>query len=363
MKFLVFSFVVSLAVTLLLVRSNRRHSRPPPAELAARPQNVHLLPVPRLGGLALVAGVVVSVVWVQWSIPRDHVAMWSLVGAALPAFLGGLAEDLTHRVSPRRRLVLTVVSAALGVWLLDAVLRRTDIPGLDTIVLWYPAAVAMTLLAVTGVSNAINIIDGFNGLASMCALFMLMALAYVAYQVDDPFVFLTALIYVGAVLGFFVWNFPAGLIFLGDGGAYFLGFSVAELGIVLIGRNPEVSPLFPLLLCIYPIVETLFSIYRRSVVRGVAAVSPDGIHLHTLIYRRVIGPVIGLESERRRAVRNSMTSTYLWVLCLMSVIPAVLWWQSSAVMALFIGTFAVSYVALYCRILKFRTPWWLKLRR
>ena len=66
------------------------------------------------------------------------------------------------------------------------------------------------------------------------------------------------------MLGFFVWNFPAGLIFLGDGGAYFLGFYVAELAILLLHRNPAVSPMFPLLLCIYPVFETLFSIYRRT---------------------------------------------------------------------------------------------------
>jgi UDP-N-acetylmuramyl pentapeptide phosphotransferase/UDP-N-acetylglucosamine-1-phosphate transferase len=359
MKFLVFSFAVSLAVTLLLVRSTHRHPLLS-SGFTAGPQDVHFHPVPRLGGLALFAGIVVSIAWVHWSVQGDHVAMWSLMAAALPAFLAGLVEDVTHNVSPRRRLVLTAVSAALGIWLLDAVLRHTDIPGLDTLLLWTPAAVALTLLTVTGVANAINIIDGFNGLASMCVLFMFLALAYVGYQVNDQFVFLTALIYVGAVLGFFVWNFPAGLIFLGDGGAYFLGFSLAELGIVLIERNPEVSPLFPLLMCIYPIVETLFSIYRRTIVRGVAAVAPDGIHLHTLIYRRVIGPVPGEQRDRRRTARNSMTAPYLWVLCLLSVVPSVLWWENSAVMALFIAIFAVTYVVLYCRILTFRTPRWLK---
>ena len=75
------------------------------------------------------------------------------------------------------------------------------------------------------------------------------------------------------MLGFFVWNFPAGLIFLGDGGAYFLGFYLAELAILLLHRNPEVSPMFPLLLCIYPVFETLFSIYRRK-----CAARPAGRH-------------------------------------------------------------------------------------
>jgi UDP-N-acetylmuramyl pentapeptide phosphotransferase/UDP-N-acetylglucosamine-1-phosphate transferase len=85
----------------------------------------------------------------------------------------------------------------------------------------------------------------------------------VAFQVGDTADRALALAGIGAVLGFFLWNFPAGLIFLGDGGAYFLGFYVAEVSILLLVRNPEVSPLFPLLVCIYPVFETLFSIYRR----------------------------------------------------------------------------------------------------
>ena len=102
-------------------------------------------------------------------------------------------------------------------------IRRSDIPGVDLLIAMAPFAVALTLLCVTGVANAINIIDGFNGLASMCVLLMLLALVYVAFQVGEPGR-LGGADCAGAVLGFFVWNFPAGLIFLGDGGAYFLGF-------------------------------------------------------------------------------------------------------------------------------------------
>src|SRR5450432_442468 len=128
-----------------------------------------------------------------------------------------------------------------------------------------PFAIALTLLCVTGVANAINIIDGFNGLASMCVMMMMLGIAYVAFQTGDEFIASTALIAAGSVLGFFVWNFPAGLIFLGDGGAYFLGFFIAEVSILLVNRNASVSPIFPVLLCAYPIFETIFSIYRKRV--------------------------------------------------------------------------------------------------
>ena len=144
------------------------------------------------------------------------------------------------------------------------------------------------MFVVTGVANSVNIIDGFNGLSSMCAMLILGAVAYVAFQVDDWSVMWLALAGIGALAGFFVWNYPAGLVFLGDGGAYFVGFYVAEVAILLLHRNPQVSPMFPLLACIYPVFETLFSMYRRRVLQDRSPGVPDGIHLHSLIYRRVV---------------------------------------------------------------------------
>ena len=72
----------------------------------------------------------------------------------------------------------------------------------------------------------------------MCTMIMLAALAYVSFQVGDMVVMSLALAAIGAILGFFVWNFPAGLVFLGDGGAYFIGFWFAELSVLLLVRNP-----------------------------------------------------------------------------------------------------------------------------
>jgi UDP-N-acetylmuramyl pentapeptide phosphotransferase/UDP-N-acetylglucosamine-1-phosphate transferase len=292
--------------------------------------------------------------------PLAH-SLWLLLASALPAFSAGLMEDLTKNVSPAKRLCATALSAALAAWWLDAVIRRTDIPGVDQLVQMPLGALALTLLLVAGVANATNIIDGFNGLTAMCVLIMLLALAYVGLQVGDRLVVTMALMTAGAVLGFFVWNFPAGLIFLGDGGAYLLGFLVAELGVLLIARNPGVSPLFPLLLCAYPIFETVFSIYRRKL-KGASASHPDGIHLHSLVHRRLIRPLLHAPPETSLRMRNSMTSPYLWLLCSLSVIPSMLWWGSSAVLAVCIGLFMVLYTAAYWSIVRFKVPHWLVAR-
>lgn len=354
------TLVASLLVTLWVIRTSSHASHD--HDLSG-PQKFHARPVPRIGGVGIFVGLLVSVV-LLWS--RDPVAgRWALIflASSLPAFIAGLTEDLTKNQSPRRRLFFTALAAALACWWVDATITRTDIPGLDWLVSMQWGAVLVTIFVVAGVANAVNIIDGFNGLASMCGVLMLGGIAYVAFQAGDTTIGWLAVAGVGAVLGFFVWNFPAGLIFLGDGGAYLLGFYIAELAILLLHRNPGVSPMFPLLLCIYPVFETLFSIYRKKYLRGMSPGVPDGVHLHMLVYKRLMRWAVGNRDAREMTRRNSMTSPYLWILCSLSVLPAMLWYHSTAIQAGFIFLFALSYLLLYWRIVRFKAPRWLVFRR
>lgn len=350
---------MSLGLTLAVIHSAKSHARVTLDHDVSGPQKFHAHPVPRVGGIGIVLGFTAALLSMLWSHSETARLGAILLLCGSPAFAAGLIEDLTKRVSPRVRLMATGASALLAAWALEAVITRTDIPGLDWLVTSAAVATGLTVVAVAGIANSVNIIDGFNGLASMCVVLMLAALAYVAYQVGDPLIGSLALAGIGAVLGFFVWNFPGGLIFLGDGGAYFLGFFVAELSILLLVRNPGVSPLFPLLVCIYPVFETLFSIYRRRFLRAVPPSMPDGIHLHSLIYRRVLRWALGNRGARTLARRNSMTSPFLWLLCMMSVAPAVLLWNNTALLAASLAVFAASYVALYWRIVRFRSPRWM----
>jgi UDP-N-acetylmuramyl pentapeptide phosphotransferase/UDP-N-acetylglucosamine-1-phosphate transferase len=357
------AFAAALAATILLVRSVTSAAGRAMDRQLEGPQKFHPVPVPRTGGIGIVWGLASALVLLSAQEHPAAAAGWWLLVCALPVIAAGLAEDLTKKIGPLPRLLAAMVSALLATWLLGTAIRDTGIPGLDGLVGFTAGSIVLTVIAVAGLTHAVNIIDGFNGLASMCAAIMLAALAYVAYQVNDTLVLTLALAGVGAVLGFFVWNFPAGLIFLGDGGAYFLGFWFAELSLLLLARNPgEVSPLTPLLICIYPVFETLFSIYRRRR-RGTSPGMPDGIHLHSLIYRRVLRWAIPDRSVRAMTLRNSMTSPYLWFLCMLSVIPAMLFWNHTPLIALSLGGFVVSYIVLYGRIVRFRSPGWLHAAR
>lgn len=363
MFLLLLAFGVSLAITLSMVHRARAGAHRLQDHDLSGPQKLHAAPVPRVGGIGIVAGVLVGTLfmWLRGQAPGALAPL--LLLCAVPAFASGLTEDLTKSQSPRRRLFFTAISAALAVVLVDGVISRTEIPGLDWLVAWPVAAGLITVFVVAGVANSLNIIDGLNGLASMCAVLMFVSIGYVAFQVSDWQVMYMAIIGAGAVLGFFVWNFPSGLIFLGDGGAYFVGFYLAELAILLLHRNPDVSPMFPLLVCIYPVFETLFSIYRRVVLRSQPAGAPDGIHLHSLIYRRFMRWAVGKSARRSLARRNSMASPYLWMLCMLGVVPAMLFWNSTPLLAGFIVVFAATYTLLYRKIVRFRAPRWLLSRR
>jgi UDP-N-acetylmuramyl pentapeptide phosphotransferase/UDP-N-acetylglucosamine-1-phosphate transferase len=286
-----------------------------------------------------------------------------LVIAGVPAFLAGLIEDVTKSVSPRARLIATMISALVAIWLLDARIVRIDIPWLDMAIAYLPVSITITALAVAGLANAVNIIDGFNGLASMVATMMFLSISYVALQVGDALVLSIALAMAGAILGFFMWNFPGGLIFLGDGGAYFIGFALAEALVLLVARNPSVSAWYPVLMVIYPIFETLFSIYRKKMLRGMSPGIPDGVHLHMLVYKRLMRWAVSSKNERHRLRRNSMTSPYLWLLSLLAVLPATLFWSKTWILALFSAAFIIIYIWLYQSIVRFRAPRWLIFRK
>jgi UDP-N-acetylmuramyl pentapeptide phosphotransferase/UDP-N-acetylglucosamine-1-phosphate transferase len=364
MLWLLFSFAISAGLTLWVVRSSRSHGRFSADHDLSGPQKFHAPPVQRVGGLGIFGALLLVALGMAWwrNDASSRLALM-LLACGLPAVVAGLVEDLTKRVSPSARLLATAASASMAVWLLDASVIRTDLPGVDWIAGTAVGAALLAVLTVAGIANAVNIIDGFNGLASMCVLMMLVAITYVAYQVGDTALMTAGLIGAGALLGFFVWNYPAGLIFLGDGGAYFLGFYLAELGILLVHRNPGVSPLFPLLLAIYPVFETLFSMYRRKFVRGRAFSMPDGVHLHSLIYRRVLRWAIGSQDARTMTRRNSMTAPYLWMLCMMAVGPSLLFWDDSRILGAFILVFGVTYVVLYAKIVRFKAPRWMVIRR
>lgn len=317
-------------------------------------QKVHVSPTPRIGGLAVVAGLLAAMA-VSCAVYGQLCAWALLVLCAAPAFLWGLIEDLSKRGAALVRYALTATAAALGFVLLDARITQLDVPGLDQALTVNAISFAFTVFAVTGVAQSINLIDGLNGLSGVVGLLGAAGLAVVAAIVGDPLVFPAACALAAAVAGFLLVNFPRGRIFLGDGGAYLVGLLLAELSVLLVHRNSEVSPWFPLILLAYPIWETLFTVYRRKA-RGRSALRADALHLHSLVYRRIVR-WRGFEGRPSDYVlRNSIASMCLWIVPAACLAVALAFWSQSAPLQAAAAVFGISYTLAYRRLVRFGVP-------
>lgn len=355
MSSLLAAFFSSFVSTLLIVRFKHLHERFSADSDLSGPQKFHTRIVPRIGGISIAIGLFIAILFRLKNSPNPATEIAFLI-CAIPTFAIGVTEDLTKKISVRLRLVSTAFSGTLLVWLIPIQITRLDIPYIDLIFTLPLAGTVLTIFAITGLANAYNIIDGFNGLASMVGIITLLAITYVGFILADTLIIYLSLIMAASIFGFFIWNYPRGLIFLGDGGAYLIGFWIASLSILLTYRHQEISPWFALLINGYPIMEVLFTIYRRKIHQGKSPGRPDGIHFHTLIYRRIL---MNNHQDKNVFSANARTAPYLWVLAIMSIAPAVLWWDSTPILIGACLLFTTSYVRIYAGIVKFKTPKWL----
>ncbi len=363
MSVLALSFLISFLASLWLIRYSHLHAHHTADSDLSGVQKFHAVAVSRVGGISIILAVLLALCLRYFQSLEVGTFGLLLILSALPAFFSGLIEDLTKKVGVRIRLLATVASAGIAGYFLNSWLNSVQILGIDNLMLAYPfIAIFITCFAVSGVANSFNIIDGYNGLSGMVAVIILSGITYVAFQVGDHSIMITALAMIGALLGFLVWNYPHGLIFLGDGGAYLVGFWIAELCVLLTARHPEVSKWFPLLLCFYPIFETLFTIYRRVMIKKSHPGMPDASHLHQLIYMRIVRWSVGSDDASLNTQRNSLTAPYLWVLTVLTVIPAMLFWRYHIILKIFTVLFAITYIYVYRKIVRFKVPDWICIR-
>jgi UDP-N-acetylmuramyl pentapeptide phosphotransferase/UDP-N-acetylglucosamine-1-phosphate transferase len=289
-----------------------------------------------------------SVAWVASTSEIKHI-LTPILLAGLPAFLFGMAEDITKKVSVFARLSATLASGLLACWLTGYSLSRVDVLGIDWLLNYTLISVVFTSFAVGGVANAINIIDGFNGLASTTATLAFVGFAVIAWSIGDKTLAGVAIILAACVWGFFWVNWPLGKLFLGDGGSYFIGFALAWVAVLLIERNASVSPFAALLVCIHPVSEVLLSIFRRKI-KKMSPGQPDRLHFHSIVKQRYVRRWFGSLSLQ---LRNSITGVLVGFMTLTAIVIASLVNQNSALSLLAVIVFAIGYVVIYARMIRF----------
>lgn len=319
-------------------------------------QKVHCRPTPRIGGIAIALAMLF--VWLILELGPSYLPFSGIrqgtalrlvellepvLIAAIPAFAAGLTEDLTKRVGVAQRLWASLVSGLLLSLLTGISIQRVDLPGIDALFmagsLGLFLSYALTAFAAGGLCHAINMIDGVNGLASSAITLMLGSFAWLAWTVGDLHLAWIATSGAAAALGFFLVNFPRGAIFLGDGGAYLLGFLLAAVAVSLPARNSEISPWASLLICGYPVIEVFFSVLRRRHSSRHPG-HPDQLHLHSLLLRR-------------RFRRHAPTTVAVAFMVFLPSLAACAFPQQQGLLALCLFVCLVAYRVVHRRLLCF----------
>ena len=343
-------FGVSIAVCGLIVLTQDWHG-PFTFDTYAGPQKFHEKATPRIGGTALFLGLCVAALFTPPP-TRELLVMLGLCGVI--AFFAGLSEDLWKKTHPALRLAVAAGAALFFCLLSGYRVTRLDIPVAGEFMLMPFISAAFTVFAITGLMNAVNIIDGFHGLASGSVILMTGAFGIVVAVVGDYELLVLATIMIAVLLGFLTFNFPFGHLFLGDGGAYVSGFWLGCLAVMLPERNPEVSVWLSFLIVLYPVAETMYSIFRR-IARRRSPMQPDSWHLHQLVHRS-FATLIGKALQRPRFI-NPITSVLLWCLHLPGLLLAVALPRQELLLFAGIVLQITLYAVVYRWALVLR-PWW-----
>ncbi len=314
------AFIISFVLQFLMIHFSHKHSFFIDCHMEEKPQNFHDSATSRAGGVGILAGMIFLLLT-----PLG----WKLLLSILLAFLSGIFEDFHRSLNAKTRLLLQFIAAAAAVILTGSVVTYLGLG----LYLPYWVGVIFSIFSIVGLMNAVNIIDGFNGLASGIVLLILLSFGTVAAQVGNHEILQTSMIVAAAVLAFFVVNFPKGKIFLGDGGAYLLGFISALTGIFLASNYNEVSPWYILAVLIYPVWEVFFSIVRKRKA-GRSPMEPDAYHLHMLIFKHLTH-------------NNPLTATVILVGVAPFILVPILYANNSGANLLTILLFIICYTLLY----------------
>ena len=251
----------------------------PPGE-----RKVHQRPMVRLGGVSIFLGTLIALLCVWWSggfgwLPPDkEYEIWGVTIGGLAFFLIGLADDLFN-LSPFLRLLLQVLAASLA-WQAGVQIEFLGIPfvGLVSLPVWI--SLPVTVLWLVGMTNAINWIDGLDGLAAGVSGIAAVIMLIVCLFMNQPAAALIVAALAGGALGFLRYNFNPAQIFMGDGGAYFMGFTLAGVGVIgLVKSVTTVAVLLPVLILAVPLFDMSAVILDR-LREGQSPFIADKRHLH-----------------------------------------------------------------------------------
>lgn len=270
-----FTFLVALAVTFVLTPVVKNFAIRIGAVDKPDARKVHHGLIPRLGGLAIYVGFMVSVIA---TIGFTYEMVGIMVGATFLIAVG-IADDV-YSLPPKVKLLGQIIAAAIPVVIFNINIEWIDVPRLGIVYLPEIISLPLTIFWIIGFVNTVNLIDGLDGLAAGIATIASIAIALLAFQMGQWVAAAAMIAMTGACLAFLQYNFNPAKIFMGDTGSMFLGYIISAVSVMGSMKTVATAVLIvPLLALTVPITDTLLAIVRRKS-SGVPIFSPDKNHLH-----------------------------------------------------------------------------------
>lgn len=242
-------------------------------------RKVHTLPVPKIGGVAMALGAILPLL--LWAIKDSFVL--SLLAGSVIITASGFADDI-FELGYKPKFVFQILGALIVI--IFGGIRITSLGMLlpDGITLPYFVSIPLTLIVIVGVTNAINLSDGLDGLAGGISLLGFLCIGYLAYQGGDMSIVMFSVAISGAIFGFLIFNTYPATVFMGDAGSQLLGFVAISLAIALTQHSSVYNAVLPLVLLGFPILDT-FTVMTERIAHGVSPFKADKNHFHHKLMR------------------------------------------------------------------------------
>lgn len=267
-KALLFCFIAAVLITPLVKKIAIKIG----ATDQPNQRKVHKNIMPRLGGLGIFISFALGMLIF---FPESELTWPVLIGATI-IIITGVLDDLIE-LSPKLKLSGQLLAA--GVVVVGGVqVEFINLPFGGTIEFGY-FSIPITVLWIIGITNAINLIDGLDGLAAGVSSIALLTISGMAITMGNVFVVFAGFMMLGATVGFLIYNFYPAKIFMGDTGALFLGFMISVLSLLGFKNVTLFSFIIPVIILGVPISDTIFAILRRMIQRKPLS-APDKSHLH-----------------------------------------------------------------------------------
>lgn len=246
-------------------------------------QRFHKNEISRFGGVLIVFFIFFSnLIFIKNSLLN------SILFCSLPIIFIGVKEDLFHNTNPFIRLCFMSTSCVLFLIFFQKNFPLIDLPFLNSLFQNQYVNIIFFTFCILIIINGSNLIDGVNGNLNFTTIVQLSSLFFLSYHFEYFELSELLVLLLIAYVIFLIFNYPFGKIFMGDTGAYFIGFLVSILTINLYSSFNELPSWGAVLLLFYPATELLFSFIRKKIFENKNPMSPDIKHLHSIIYRFLI---------------------------------------------------------------------------